>query len=89
MDTSATMKQTFIIERGHTMSLKIQPIQPVPEITASVARAAFPKGNGYLQLRNELGVIYEDDLFSELYPCDGQPAVSPWRLVLVTRLVPY
>ena len=68
------------------MILKIQPIQPVPEITASVARAAFPKGNGYLQLRNELGVIYEDDLFSELYPCDGQPAVSQWRLVLVTVL---
>jgi hypothetical protein len=27
------------------MSLRPQPIEPVPEDTARVARAAFPKGN--------------------------------------------
>jgi transposase len=42
------------------MSLKPMPILDVPELTAEVARAAFPKGNVYLQLRDELGTIYED-----------------------------
>jgi hypothetical protein len=37
------------------MSLKPSPIQPVPEETARVARAAFRKGNPLLRLRDELG----------------------------------
>jgi transposase len=52
----------------------------------AVARAAFPKGNIYLQLRDELGTMYDDSLFTDLYPHDGQPALSPWRLALVTVL---
>ena len=59
------------------MTLQPQPIHPVPETTATVARAAFPKGNVYLQLRDELGTIYEDSLFARLYPNDGQPAAIP------------
>ena len=39
-----------------------------------------------MQLRDELGTIYENLLFAQLYPHDGQPAVSPWRLALVTVL---
>jgi transposase len=68
------------------MTLQPQPILPVPSTTATVARAAFPKGNVYLQLRDELGTIYEDSLFARLYPNDGQPAATPWRLALVTIL---
>ena len=66
------------------MSLQTEPIFDVPEQTAQVAQAAFPKGNIYLQLRDELGTIYEDEQFTELYAHDGQPALSPWRLALVT-----
>jgi hypothetical protein len=33
------------------MSLKPEPIGPIPEETARIARAAFPKGNLYLRLR--------------------------------------
>ncbi len=66
------------------MSLQPEPLFDVPELTAQVAQAAFPKGNIYLQLRDELGSIYKDELFSELYAHDGQPAISPWRLALVT-----
>ena len=66
------------------MSLPPQMIAPVPEETAQVARAAFPKGNEYLQMRDELGSLYTDDMFVDLYPEDGQPAVRPWRLALVT-----
>jgi transposase len=53
------------------MTLQCHPILPVPETTAAVARAAFPKGNVYLRLRDELGTIYEDSLFARLYPHDG------------------
>ena len=62
------------------------PITPVPEQTAYVAHAAFPKGNLYLQLRDELGTLFTDADFASLYPRCGQPALAPWRLALVTVL---
>ena len=65
------------------MSLHPQAIGPVPEETARVARAAFPKGNLYLRIRDEVGTIYEDALFASLFPNVGQPALAPWRLALV------
>ena len=68
------------------MSLKPTPIQPVPEETIHVAKAAFPKGNLYLTLRDKLGTIFQDEDFAELFPIDGQPALPPWRLALVTIL---
>ena len=68
------------------MSLKPQAIGPVPEETARIARAAYPKGNIYLQLRDTLGTIYEDDQFADLFPQRGQPAETPWRLALVSVL---
>ena len=58
--------------------------QDIPESTAEVARAAFPKGNPYLTLRDELGTIYADEDFVDLFPEIGQPALAPWRLALVT-----
>jgi transposase len=66
------------------MSLKPQPIDPVPEETARIARAAYPKGTIYVQLRDEFGTIYEDEHFQDLYPRRGQPAEAPWRLALVS-----
>ena len=50
-----------------------QVIGPIPEETARVARAAFPKGNLYLRIRDEVGTIYEDPLFVSLFPNVGQP----------------
>ena len=49
------------------MSLKPMEIPPVPEETARVARAAFPKGTPFLRLRDELGVIYRDEMFTDLF----------------------
>jgi len=43
------------------MSLQPQPIGPVPEETVRVARAAFPKGNLYLTLRDEIGTLYSEN----------------------------
>jgi transposase len=68
------------------MSLKPTPIPPIPEETARVARAIFPRGNAVLQLRDLLGTIYTDELFADLFPSHGQPAEAPWRLALVTVL---
>src|SRR3954463_1282370 len=53
-------------------------------MTARVARATFPKGNPYLRLRDELGPVFSDGDFADLYPRRGQPALPPWRLALVT-----
>jgi transposase len=58
----------------------------IPEETVQVARAAFPKGNKLMTLRDALGPIFEDEAFAELYPSLGQPAESPGRLALVTVL---
>ena len=42
------------------MSLPPNPIEPVPEETTQIARAAFPKGNIYMKMRDELGTIYDN-----------------------------
>src|SRR3990172_189171 len=68
------------------MSLQVKPGSTVPEETARVARAAFPKGNPYLTLRDELETVYTDSLFVALFSQLGQPAETPWRLALVTVL---
>src|SRR4051812_10608717 len=69
-----------------SMSLRPMSIDPIPEETVRVARAAFPKGNLFIRMRDELGVIFTDPSFSELYPSRGQPALAPWRLALVTLM---
>src|SRR3989442_11262760 len=70
--------------RMSVMSLHPHALAPVPEETARVARAAFPKGNPYLLLRDTLGTIFQDDDFTALFPLVGQPGLPPWRLALVT-----
>lgn len=66
------------------MSLKPSVIEPIPLETVRVAKAAFPKGNLYISIRNELGTLFEDTDFSTIYPRRGQPAYAPWRLALIT-----
>lgn len=66
------------------MSLDPQTHYPIPEDTQRVARAAFPRGNLYMRMRDELGEIYKDASFAELFPGRGQKAESPGRLAWVT-----
>jgi transposase len=47
-----------------------------------VAKAAFPKGNVYIHIRDVLGSICDDEDFSELFEVRGRPAITPWRLAL-------
>src|SRR6478735_5937376 len=68
------------------MSLRRAEIAPVPAATAQVAAAAFPKGCPAMRMRDELGAVYDDRMFTSLYPARGQPAHSPWRLALLTVL---
>jgi hypothetical protein len=66
------------------MSLCPEPLPSIPDTTAAAVRAAFPKGNLYVDLRAEFGTLYEDQLFADLYPPAGRPVeVPPWRLALV------
>ena len=54
------------------MSLKSLPIPPVPEETARVAHAAFPRGNVAMQVRDTLGAIYTDEAFAATTPTSEQ-----------------
>ncbi len=59
------------------MSMYAEELGNIPEETARVAHAAFPKGSLAMHLRDALG---------DLYPVEGQAAYASWRLVLVTVL---
>src|SRR5262245_6720983 len=66
------------------MSLRSPLGYSLPEETARVARAAFPRGNSYLRLADVLGPIFTNPEFADLYPKEGQPAEDPAHLALVT-----
>jgi transposase len=68
------------------MSLRPEPIGSVPEETARLAKAVFPEGSTFLMMRDELGILYQDEQFAPLFPKEGQPALAPWRLALVTLM---
>ena len=58
----------------------------IPTETVRVARAAFPKGSLAIRIRDELGVLFGDEQFADLFPVRGKPAWSPGRLALVLVL---
>jgi transposase len=58
----------------------------VPAETARVAKACFPPGHPYLRLSDELGTLFCDQDFADLFAVRGQPAVAPGRLAIVTLL---
>ncbi len=66
------------------MSRKPEGINPVPKETARIAHAAYPKGNVFLHMRDELGTMYHDESFADLFSHIGQLAEAPWYLALVT-----
>ncbi len=68
------------------MSLQPQALYCVPEETARVARAIFPEGNLVMRMYDELGMLFRDTDFADMFAVQGQPAESPVRLALVTLL---
>lgn len=65
------------------MSLNAPIGYAIPDETVRVALAAFPNGNLYMRMRDELGPIYTNHAFAHLFPPTGQPAEDPARLALV------
>ncbi len=66
------------------MSMRPMRKHGVPEATAQLAQAVFPKGNVYMAMHDNLGGIYEDEQFVDLFGVRGNPAEAPWRLALLT-----
>ena len=72
------------------MCLHPQGIYLIPEQTAQVARAILPDGNLCLRLYDELGTIYSDSLFADLFPRrEPPPPQPPQRPVVVTPAAPH
>src|SRR5436189_17612 len=69
------------------MSLRPHIIEPVPEETARVARAAFPKGPPYLTFRDALGPIFQDEDFSALFPARGQQRTDSTHVLAAVRVL--
>ena len=55
------------------MTLYPQQDFSIPEETARVARAVYPKGNLSMKMRDALGTIYQDESFAHLFPHNGRP----------------
>lgn len=68
------------------MSLRPSLATAVPEETAKVARAAFPRGCRLMDVRDSLGPVFDDARFARLFSTRGRPAEVPWRLALITLL---
>jgi transposase len=66
--------------------MSMQPMRKhgVPEATAQLAQKVFPKGNIYMAMHDELGGLYEDEQFADLFGVRGKPAEAPWRLAVLT-----
>lgn len=68
------------------MSLDAKRTHVVPDQTAQVARAIFPKGNPVMRLYDDLHRVVADRDFADLFPARGRPAEAPVRLALATLL---
>jgi len=65
------------------MSLHAPLAYSIPDATAALAAKVFPKGNLYMTMCDELGSLYQNADFADLFPRRGQPALAPAQLLLV------
>ena len=66
--------------------LEAHGLREIPAETKKVAEAAFPHGSLVMTMRDELGTVYADEQFQDLFPERGQPAQSPGLLAFVVIL---
>jgi transposase len=66
-------------EQFSSISLHPQATCPIPEETQQIARAAFPRGNLYMQVPDRLGTTYHDAQFAALFPRRGQPKPTSYN----------
>ncbi|SDS12077.1 Transposase [Actinoplanes derwentensis] len=72
--------------KGFRVSLEAWDDRGVPELTARVVRASFPKGTLAVRIRDALGPVFGDSAFALAFPAVGRPAASPGVLALVSVL---
>ena len=68
------------------MSLQPRRLPEVPADTARAASAAFPKGSMAIRIRDELGEVWSDQRFQDLFGDRGRPGISPAQLMIVLVL---
>lgn len=68
------------------MTMAPQPPREIPSETVELAQAVYPRGNEYMRLRDELGAVFTDEQFGDLYVAQGQAAIAPAVLAWVTVL---
>lgn len=68
------------------MCVRTRPGSTVPELTVQVARASNPTGTTAMCIRDQLDGLWSDDDFTEWYPRDGRPGLSPAQLATVCVL---
>ncbi|WP_316745956.1 transposase [Streptomyces sp. MK7] len=76
----------LVVDQGGRVSLESRRDVGVPELTARVVRASFPKGTLAIRVREALGPLFEDASFAQAFPARSRPAVSPGALALVSVL---
>jgi transposase len=64
--------------------LQARSVWEIPQETERLARELYKKGNEYVRLRDELGPLYRDSEFADLFVWRGRPAESPGFLAMVT-----
>jgi transposase len=68
------------------VSVQPRPWPQVPDQTAAVARAAFPKGCLAMRVRDQLPDLFTDQAFATAFGVRGRPGTSPGQLALITVL---
>ena len=68
------------------MCLWPRKMREIPELTARVARASFPRGSLAIRTRDALGELFSDADLADLFAKRGHPALSPARLAMVSVL---
>ncbi|MGA9223443.1 MAG: transposase, partial [Pseudomonas graminis] len=66
------------------MCLKPALPRPIPDATVALVHDLFPDGSVYQFVGDVLFEQFRDEDFADLYPKDGQPALSPVLLSFVT-----
>jgi transposase len=54
--------------------------QAIPARTAELAKKVFKKGNRYLKIRDEMGIVFENKTFKHLFSHQGRAAEAPGNL---------
>ena len=72
--------------REKKMSLKPQPLGPIPEETYKLGQQLLAEDDVMRRIGEQYAEIVRDEDFAQMYSHTGQPGLSPARLALVSVL---